>query len=62
MALQRDLWAVNEVFARLNLAGAVKAGLKLQGFDCGEPAPPQPALTPKQIGLVKNVLESVGAL
>lgn len=62
MALQRDLWAVNEVFARLNLVGAVKAGLKLQGFDCGEPAPPQPALTPKQIGLVKSVLESVGAL
>ena len=44
MELQRELWAVNQVFARFNLAGAIKAGLKLQGFDCGDPAPPQACL------------------
>ncbi|HMB75482.1 MAG TPA: dihydrodipicolinate synthase family protein, partial [Kiloniellaceae bacterium] len=62
MALQRELWAVNQAFARFNLAGAVKAGLKLQGFDCGDPAPPQQPLSPEQIQAVKTVLKQVGAL
>ncbi|MGR3322656.1 MAG: dihydrodipicolinate synthase family protein [Pseudooceanicola sp.] len=62
MTLQRELWAVNEAFARFNLAGAVKAGLRLQGFDCGEPARPQPALTGAQVDAVRHVLEKVGAL
>lgn len=62
MALQREVWAVNQVFARYNLAGAVKAGLRLQGFDCGDPAPPQPALTPDQVAAVQRVLQRVGAL
>ncbi|OWU86541.1 dihydrodipicolinate synthetase [Oceanicola sp. 22II-s10i] len=62
MTLQRDLWSVNQVFARFNLAGAVKAGLKLQGFDCGAPAAPQPALSPEQVEAVRRALEKVGAL
>lgn len=62
MALQRELWSVNQVFAQFNLAGAVKAGLKLQGFDCGDPAPPQLALTPDQVDSVRRVLQRVGAL
>lgn len=62
MALQRDLWGVNQVFAQFNLAGAVKAGLKLQGFDCGDPAPPQSTLTPDQVEKVRAVLEKLGAL
>ena len=62
MELQRELWAVNQVFARFNLAGAVKAGLKLQGFDCGDPAPPQAALTPDAVEEVRGVLAKVGAL
>lgn len=62
MDLQRELWAVNQVFARFNLAGAVKAGLRLQGFDCGDPAPPQPAPSPEQVEAVRRVLVRVGAL
>jgi len=62
MELQRELWGVNQVFARFNLAGAVKAGLRLQGFDCGDPAPPQAALSGDQITEVRAVLERVGAL
>lgn len=62
MTLQRELWAVNQVFARFNLAGAVKAGLRLQGFDCGDPAPPQPALTAEQVAAVRKVLKKLGAL
>ncbi len=62
MALQREMWAVNEVFARYNLVGAVKAGLKLQGFGCGDPLPPQSTLTPEQVSHVEAALRSVGAL
>ncbi|WP_375688223.1 dihydrodipicolinate synthase family protein [Pseudooceanicola sp. LIPI14-2-Ac024] len=62
MELQRELWSVNQVFARFNLAGAVKAGLRLQGFDCGDPAAPQPALTPEQVEAVRKALAGVGAL
>ena len=62
MDLQRELWAVNQVFARFNLAGAVKAGLRLQGFACGAPAPPQPAPSPEQVEAVRRVLVRVGAL
>ena len=62
MRLQRDLWSVNQVFARFNLAGAVKAGLRLQGFDCGEPAPPQTPLTAEQVAVIRAALERVGAL
>ena len=62
MELQRELWAVNQVFAKFNLAGAVKAGLKLQGFDCGHPARPQIPLSEDQVDAVRRVLERVGAL
>ncbi|MFP7571418.1 dihydrodipicolinate synthase family protein [Marivita sp. S2033] len=62
MALQKELWAVNQVFAKFNLAGAVKAGLKLQGFDCGDPARPQAPLSDAQVDAVRHVLERVGAL
>lgn len=62
MALQRQLWAVNEVFARFNLAGAIKAGLRLQGFDCGDPVPPQAPLAAPQVAEVRAVLERLGAL
>ncbi|MBK0397727.1 dihydrodipicolinate synthase family protein [Limibaculum sp. M0105] len=62
MSLQRRLWAVNEVFARYNLAGAVKAGLQLQGFAVGDPLPPQPALDAAGIAAVRRALEGCGAL
>ncbi|MEO1459421.1 MAG: dihydrodipicolinate synthase family protein [Pseudomonadota bacterium] len=62
MALQRDLWAVNEVFARYNLAAAVKAGLKLQGLDCGEPAPPQTCLSEGDRAEIAAALRRAGAL
>ena len=32
MKLQRDLWRINEAFARFNLAACIKAGLQIQGF------------------------------
>jgi 4-hydroxy-tetrahydrodipicolinate synthase len=62
MALQRELWALNEAFARFNLAAAIKAGLRLQGLDCGDPLPPQAALGPEETETVRVALARVGAL
>lgn len=62
MVLQRDLWALNEAFARHNLAAAIKAGLRLQGLDCGDPLPPQTALDAAAIADVRAALEKIGAV
>jgi len=62
MALQRKLWAVNEAFAKYNLAAAIKAGLQLQGFDCGAPVAPQAPLSDPQIAELRGILESLGAI
>lgn len=60
MALQRQLWTLNEAFARFNLAAAIKAGLRLQGLDCGDPLPPQHALTPDEIGTLRDAMVQAG--
>ncbi|MER9947209.1 dihydrodipicolinate synthase family protein [Mesorhizobium sp. M0047] len=41
LALQVKLWRLNEIFNRYNLAACVKAGLAIQGYDVGDPIPPQ---------------------
>ena len=60
LALQRKLWRLNEAFARYNLAACIKAGLALQGYDVGDPVPPQPALTAEQRRAVEAVLREIG--
>ena len=59
MALQRKLWRVNEAFARFNLAGCIKAGLELQGYDVGDPVPPQSPLTAADRAQVARILSDV---
>ena len=59
MALQRDLWRVNEAFARFNLAACIKAGLQIQGYAVGDPVPPQAALSPEDRKLVEGILASL---
>jgi 4-hydroxy-tetrahydrodipicolinate synthase len=56
MTLQRKLWGINEAFARFNLAACIKAGLQIQGYDVGDPAPPQPALTAAERKIVEKTL------
>jgi 4-hydroxy-tetrahydrodipicolinate synthase len=56
MALQRKLWTINEAFARFNLAACIKAGLAAQGYDVGDPVPPQPALGPDERKIVEKTL------
>jgi 4-hydroxy-tetrahydrodipicolinate synthase len=59
MKLQRKLWRVNEAFARYNLAACIKAGLAIQGYDVGDPVPPQAALSPDERKTVAAVLRDL---
>src|SRR5580692_8528562 len=59
MALQRRMWRINEAFARFNLAACIKAGLSIQGYDVGDPVPPQPALTAEERRAVAAALDGV---
>jgi 4-hydroxy-tetrahydrodipicolinate synthase len=60
LKLQRKLWRINEAFARYNLAACIKAGLAIQGYDVGDPIPPQAALTPDERRAVEAVLREMG--
>ena len=62
MTLQRQLWGINEVFAKYNLAACIKGGLELQGYAVGTPLAPQPALPPEGIEAVRAALTGLGAL
>jgi 4-hydroxy-tetrahydrodipicolinate synthase len=59
IALQRELWRINEAFARFNLAACIKAGLQIQGYDVGDPVPPQAALTQADREIVAGILEDI---
>jgi len=59
MALQRELWRINEIFARFNLAACIKAALALQGYDVGDPVAPQRALNVDERKMVAAALEAV---
>jgi 4-hydroxy-tetrahydrodipicolinate synthase len=59
MALQRELWRVNEVFARYNLAACIKAGLQHQGYAVGDPILPQAALSADERRAVSAILDAL---
>ena len=59
IVLQKKLWEINTRFQKYNLAACVKAGLKLQGFDVGDPIRPNPALDERAICDIQNMLEQV---
>jgi 4-hydroxy-tetrahydrodipicolinate synthase len=62
MKLQRDLWRINEAFARFNLAACIKAGLQMQGYAVGDPVPPQAALGAAEREAVESILADVAKL
>ncbi|MBU9821918.1 dihydrodipicolinate synthase family protein [Rahnella sp. BCC 1045] len=62
MELQRPLWRINEIFAKYSIAGCIKAALQLQGFEVGDPLPPQIPLNDPARQEIAEVLRSVGAL
>jgi 4-hydroxy-tetrahydrodipicolinate synthase len=62
MRLQRDLWRINEVFARFNLAACIKAGLQIQGYAVGDPVPPQTPLSAADRKVIEHILADVSKL
>jgi 4-hydroxy-tetrahydrodipicolinate synthase len=56
MVLQRELWRINQVFAKYSLAACIKAGLQLQGFAVGDPLPPQTAVSGPAITEIQEAL------
>lgn len=62
MAKQRPLWALNQAFARHNLAACIKGALELQGYPVGAPLPPQAPLSPEGVEEVRRALQAIGAL
>ncbi|HEY4982676.1 MAG TPA: dihydrodipicolinate synthase family protein [Pseudolabrys sp.] len=62
LRLQRDLWRINEAFARFNLAACIKAGLQIQGYAVGDPVPPQAALSADDRKVVEGILADVAKL
>jgi len=59
MKLQRELWRINEAFARFNLAACIKAGLQIQGYAVGDPVPPQAALSKDERKIIEDLLSSI---
>jgi 4-hydroxy-tetrahydrodipicolinate synthase len=59
MELQRKIWRINEVFARFNLAACIKAALQHQGYDAGDPVPPQRPLGADERRIVAAVLDEI---
>ncbi len=62
MEKQRPLWALNQAFARYNLAACIKGGLELQGYAVGTPLPPQSPLSAEGMEDVRRALVDIGAL
>jgi dihydrodipicolinate synthase/N-acetylneuraminate lyase len=62
MQKQRPLWALNQAFARYNLAACIKGGLELQGYAVGAPLAPQAPLSAEGKEDVRRALCAIGAL
>lgn len=63
MILQRRLWTLNECFSKYNLAACIKGGLRLQGYEVGDPLPPQSPLSAAgtdEVGAALRALEALG--
>lgn len=62
MAAQREVWALNQVFAKYNLAACIKGGLELQGYNVCAPLLPQQPLSDSGREELKSILLKLGAL
>lgn len=59
LVLQRRMWRLNEAFAKYNLAACIKAGLSIQGYDVGDPIPPQSPLSADERKVIEAVLSDI---
>jgi len=58
IGLQQKLWSFNEAFNGMNLAACIKTALSIQGYEVGDPVPPQAPLSPEQRGVVERLVGS----
>lgn len=61
VALQREMWKLNELFTRFNMAACIKAGLRSQGYDVGDPVPPQSPLSEAEADRLVRTLSELSA-
>ncbi len=61
MRLQGELWRMNWVFAKYNLAACIKGALELQGYEVGPPLAPQTPLSEAGRAEVGEVLTALAA-
>ncbi len=62
MQQQKQLWRLNQLFARYNLAYCIKGALQLQGYPVGDPMAPQAPLDEAGRQAVRQALIAIGAL
>jgi 4-hydroxy-tetrahydrodipicolinate synthase len=62
MALQTELWSINELFAKFNLAACVKAALEDRGYPVGQPVPPQRPLNAQERATIIAAVREISAL
>lgn len=62
MERQRPLWALNQAFAKYNLAACIKGALELQGYAVGAPLAPQAPLSAEGQEEIRRALQAIGAL
>jgi 4-hydroxy-tetrahydrodipicolinate synthase len=62
LALQRQMWRLNEIFQRYSLAACIKTGLQLQGFAVGDAIPPQKPLGKDAVADIQGAIETLTRL
>ena len=62
LALQRQMWRLNEIFQRYSLAACIKTGLQLQGFEVGDAVPPQKPLGKGAVADIQGAIETLTRL
>jgi 4-hydroxy-tetrahydrodipicolinate synthase len=62
IALQKRLWEVNRIFTKYNLAACIKTGLRVQGFDVGDPIPPLARLNETEESEIRKVMLDIEKL
>lgn len=61
LALQRELWPLNEAFTSYGLGACIKAALTLRGYDVGRPFSPQQQLGPAAIEVIAKAIARADA-
>lgn len=62
LALQQEIWSLNQLFSEYDLVACIKTGLTYLGFDVGDPIAPLSALDLDDRSKIYRVLDQIRAL